>query len=178
MRAPASRYSARNEGVESEMSQISAYYLKVRYPEVDQMGFVYHGNYIPWLELGRTQALRQHGLIYKAMEEDGILVVVTDLQVAYKTPAHYDENILVVTRVGELGRVKFSFEYEVRRVGFPITEGGNVLTADQLDDIRDNSDLIITATTEHACITRAGKIVRLDREAHDILRVLHEMQQD
>ncbi|EPZ47866.1 MULTISPECIES: acyl-CoA thioesterase [Alicyclobacillus] len=85
------------------------YCLKVRYPEVDQMGVVYDGNYIPWLELGRSSTITHFGLTYRELEESGVLVVVTNLTVDYKVPAKYDDTILVVTKLTSLEGIRISF---------------------------------------------------------------------
>ena len=90
--------------------------LRVRYAETDKMGVVYHSNFVIWFEVGRVELLRQLGFQYKEMEtEDNCHIPVVDLRVRYKSPAQYDDEIVVRT---ELKRVRSSllhFSYEIFR---------------------------------------------------------------
>ncbi len=71
--------------------------VRVRYAETDQMGVVYHGNYAPYFEMGRVEWLRNLGISYKWMEENGIMLPVVSLCMNYKKPAYYDELLTVKT---------------------------------------------------------------------------------
>jgi acyl-CoA thioester hydrolase len=86
--------------------------LRVRYAETDQMGFVYYGNYAQYYEVGRVEAMRSLGFSYKEMEESGILMPVINLNINYKRPALYDDEIRIVTTVSKLPSVRITFEYE------------------------------------------------------------------
>ena len=86
--------------------------VRVRYAETDQMGVVYHANYLVWFEVGRVELIRQMGLDYKSMEsEEGVGIAVVEVNVRYKAPARYDEELIIRTRiVGVRGSVvKFSY---------------------------------------------------------------------
>jgi acyl-CoA thioester hydrolase len=92
--------------------------LRVRYAETDQMGVVYHSNFIIWFEVGRVEAMRDLGFNYKQMEEeDGCYIVVVDARCRYKSPAHYDDDILIRTRVRNVRGSLIHFGYEVLRAG-------------------------------------------------------------
>ncbi|HZH41061.1 MAG TPA: thioesterase family protein, partial [Gemmatimonadales bacterium] len=69
---------------------ITAIEHRVNYSETDQMGLVYHANYVIWLDMARTEHLRGTGVTYKEMEEQGVYLAVTDLQVRYRRAARYD----------------------------------------------------------------------------------------
>ena len=87
--------------------------LRVRYAETDQMGVVYHANYLIWFEVGRVELMRAMGFEYKTMEtEDDCHIVVAEAHCRYDKPAHYDEVLRVRTRVAEWRNriVKFSYE--------------------------------------------------------------------
>ena len=87
--------------------------LRVRYAETDQMGVVYHANYLIWFEVGRVELMRAMGFEYKTMEtEDDCHIVVAEAHCRYDKPAHYDELLRVRTRVAEWRNriVKFSYE--------------------------------------------------------------------
>ena len=86
--------------------------LRVRYAETDQMGYVYYGNYAQYYDVGRVEAMRSLGFSYKEMEERGILMPVINLNVNYKKPALYDDEVRIVTMVKTLPNVRITFEYE------------------------------------------------------------------
>ncbi len=74
--------------------------VRVRYAETDQMGVVYHANYLVWFEVGRVDFIRQLGMDYKAMEaEDGLGIAVVDVTARYKAPARYDDELVIETRL-------------------------------------------------------------------------------
>ena len=76
--------------------------IRVRYGETDQMGYLYYGNYALYYEVGRTDAIRNLGLTYKAMEEQGIALPVAECKLQYLRPAFYDELITVKTIIKEM----------------------------------------------------------------------------
>ena len=87
--------------------------LRVRYGETDQMGVVYHGNYAPYLEQGRTEWLRDLGFSYKWLEEYGIHLPVVNMTINYKRPAYYDDLITVTTTLKSIPTFKIEFFYEI-----------------------------------------------------------------
>ena len=87
--------------------------VRVRYAETDQMGVVYHGNYAQYFEMGRVEWLRNLGLSYKFMEENGIMLPVVSLTMNYKKPARYDDLIRVKTIFKSQRSVKIEFDYEI-----------------------------------------------------------------
>ena len=87
--------------------------LRVRYGETDQMGVVYHGNYAPYLEQGRTEWLRDLGFSYKWLEENGIHLPVVNMTINYKRPAYYDDLITVTTTLKSIPTFKIEFLYEI-----------------------------------------------------------------
>jgi acyl-CoA thioester hydrolase len=92
--------------------------LRVRYAETDKMGVVYHSNYVIWFEVGRVELLRQLGFEYAGMEkQDDCHIPVVDLRVRYKSPALYDDEILVRTRLANVRSSLLHFAYEILRAG-------------------------------------------------------------
>jgi acyl-CoA thioester hydrolase len=87
--------------------------IRVRYGETDRMGYLHHGTYPMYFEVGRTELLRHLGLSYKAMEDDGILLPVREIKVRYLLPALYDDELIVKTFIRKKPSVKIEFEYEV-----------------------------------------------------------------
>jgi len=84
--------------------------VRVRYSETDQMGVVYHGNYIPYFEIGRVEWLRNKGISYKVMEESGIGLPIVNMNISYKKSAKYDELLTVHTVFKSQTSVKIEFD--------------------------------------------------------------------
>jgi acyl-CoA thioester hydrolase len=110
--------------------------IRVRYPEVDAMGYLHHSRYIQYFEMGRIELLRSLGHSYADMERDGILFVVAKVECRYRAPARYDEELTLTTRVVRQTHVRIDHAYELKR--------GETLLAE--------------ASTTIACVGRDGKI--------------------
>ena len=92
--------------------------VRVRYAETDQMGVVYHANYLIWFEVGRVELMRALGIEYKRMEiEDDCHIVVADVRCRYHASALYDEVIRIRTSISESRNRTIRFAYEVFRDG-------------------------------------------------------------
>ena len=92
--------------------------IRVRYAETDQMGVVYYANFFVWFEVGRVELLRQLGFHYKQMEiEDDCRIPVVEANCRYKSPARYDDELLLETRVLVLRRSVIKFGYRLMRPG-------------------------------------------------------------
>ena len=90
--------------------------VRVRYAETDQMGVVYHANYLIWFEIGRSEFCRARGFSYRDMEEkDNALLVVTESYCRYKSPAYYEDILTVRTNIGEVRSRSIRFIYEIFR---------------------------------------------------------------
>ena len=87
--------------------------VRVRYAETDQMGVVYHGNYAQYFEMGRVEWLRNIGISYRWMEENGVMLPVVSLSMSYKKPARYDDILKVKTILKSQKSVKIEFDYEI-----------------------------------------------------------------
>lgn len=88
---------------------------RVRYVECDPMGFVHHSVYPVWFEMARTELLRRTGLRYADLETAGVFIVVVNLQVKYKKPARYDDQVRITATLNTMGPVRLEHEYEVHR---------------------------------------------------------------
>lgn len=113
-------------------------HVVVRYAETDMMGVVYHGNYLPWFEVGRTTLLKEMGLSYREMEQQGYRLPVLEVTAKYHRPAVYDDTLTIVTRLHEVPVLRIRLEYEVRR----------------------GEELLATGETVHVFIDREGRPVR------------------
>lgn len=117
------------------------------------MGVVYHANYLAFFEVGRVEAMRQIGIEYARVIEQGLHLVVIEASMKYVMPARFDDLLLVETHVDEIGAARFAFDYRVTRA----PEG----------------DLIASGRTRHACLDAARmRPVRLPAWLVDELRRL------
>ena len=90
--------------------------VRVRYAETDQMGVVYHANYLVWFEVGRVEYIRQLGLDYKSMErEEGCGIAVADVSARFKAPALYDDELVIQTRLLAARGAVVRFGYRIIR---------------------------------------------------------------
>jgi acyl-CoA thioester hydrolase len=112
--------------------------ITVRYAETDMMGIVYHGNYLPWFEVGRTTLLKECGIVYRDLETQGYRLPVIELGTKFFRPALYDDTVTVITRLKERPMVRIRLDYEVRR----------------------GDELLVTGFTIHTFINKAGEPVR------------------
>jgi acyl-CoA thioester hydrolase len=116
--------------------------VRVPYADTDQMNMVYHGNYLVYFEMARTELLRAYGLPYAKLEEMGVLLPVIEAHCAYRSPARYDDLLTVQTTPELLGAVRFRMHYTVLRDG----------------------ERLVTGYTDHACVGRDGRPLRMHPE--------------
>lgn len=90
--------------------------VRVRYAETDQMGIVYHANYVVWMEVGRVELCRALGVRYRDMEaDDGILMTVAEATCRYSQPARFDDEVLIDTSIAKAHPRMVVFGYTLRR---------------------------------------------------------------
>jgi acyl-CoA thioester hydrolase len=87
--------------------------IRVRYAETDRMGFVYYGNYAQYFEVGRVEALRELGLSYKEMEDNGVMLPVLEYNIKYYKPAFYDDELTVKTIIESFPTARITFKSEI-----------------------------------------------------------------
>ncbi|PYZ98145.1 hypothetical protein CR205_05995 [Alteribacter lacisalsi] len=107
--------------------------ITVRYAETDQMGVVYHANYLVWCEIGRTELIEELGFRYADMENSGILSPVTSINLSYKAPALYGEDVTVLTWIEAYTGIRITYGYEIRNQA---------------------GDVCVTGFSEHACVKK------------------------
>jgi acyl-CoA thioester hydrolase len=111
----------------AEMFNTHTLPIRVRYIEVDAMGYLHHSRYLQYFEMGRIEALRAAGMSYADLERQGIFFVVVKAEVRYKTPARYDEELTLTTRVIRQTPVRFDHEYDLRRGQTLIAQGSTTI---------------------------------------------------
>ncbi len=127
--------------------------IRVRYQETDQMGVVYHTNYLNWFEWGRTEWIRTFGLSYKQFEEAGLLLPVIEASIKYHAAAAYDQELIIRTRVESVQPMTIKFNSEI-------------VDAMNLDQ------KIASGWTEHVWMNTSKKVLRLDRNSPDWYELL------
>lgn len=141
--------------------------LRVRYQETDQMGVVFHGNYVTWFEIGRTEWIRNAGYDYRTIEERGLLLPVVDLQCRYVLPARYDDTVLVCTRIADYSPVRVAFESQVRRVAEADWHAGLHAGENQLP-----GELLVEGGTKHVWVNSQWQPARLNKVMPELYRLL------
>lgn len=121
--------------------------VRVRYSETDKMGVVYHANYLVWFEIGRTEFCRSRGFSYKDMEElDNAYLVVVESYCRYKSPAFYDDELIVRTRVNELRKRSLRFGYEIYRA----TDGKILAEGETTHVVTDSENRVCSFPPEYS----------------------------
>lgn len=87
--------------------------VRVRYGETDQMGVAYYGNYATYFEVGRVETLRNIGLSYREIEENGIMLPVSEFNVKYLNPIKYDDVVTIKTKLSSVLGARLTFEYDM-----------------------------------------------------------------
>ena len=126
--------------------------LRVRYVECDPMGVAHHSSYLPWMEMGRTELLREVGESYAALEAAGVFLVVTKLEVKYRRPIRYDDVIELRTSVSGSTKVKLMHSYEL-----VLVERGGEKPDGSKDPSVPIDGVCAIASTEIACVGSDGR---------------------
>lgn len=130
--------------------------MRVRYAETDQMGVVYHANYLVWMEIGRVELVRSLGVAYKDLEEkEGLCLAVIEASCRYLRPARYDQEIIVETEVANATARTVEFAYRIRPA--------------------DSERLLAEGTTRHMWLDREFRRARLPERYHAALGVSKDM---
>ena len=108
--------------------------LRVRYGETDQMGFVYYGVYAQYYEVGRVELLRSLGISYKEIEAMGFALPVVNLNINYKKPALYDDELTIKTTIKAMPSAKIIFDCET------FNEAGDLLNTGEVVLVFVNKD--------------------------------------
>ncbi|PYO94584.1 MAG: acyl-CoA thioesterase [Gemmatimonadetes bacterium] len=110
------------------------------------MGFVYHANYLIWMDMARTEHLRERGMSYRDMEQQGTYLTVTNVQVRYRQPARYDDMIRTRCWVRDLASRRVIFGYAIERA-----ETGELLATAETSLIALNTEQTLARIPEHVC---------------------------
>ena len=115
--------------------------VRVRYAEVDRMGSLHHSRYWTYFEMGRTELLRAAGVTYRDLEEAGVFFVVAKCSARFRAAAHYDDQLVLTTRIVRMGQARIDHAYDLKR--------------------KADGRLLATAETTLACVDRDGRIIAI-----------------
>jgi acyl-CoA thioester hydrolase len=134
------------------MNPVNETRLRVRYVETDQMGVVYYANYLVWMEVGRVELCKACGFNYRDMEiEDGIFLAVAESHCRYRSPARFDDEVVIRTSIDSANTRMVTFGYEMR-----LAEGGRRLA---------------TGSTRHVFVSRAMRPTHLPAKYHALFGI-------
>jgi acyl-CoA thioester hydrolase len=131
---------------------ISETLVRVNYSETDQMGVVYHARYLVWLDIARTEHLRQSGMSYRELEAQGLRLAVSELSVRYRQPARYDDPIRIRCWIREAMSRRVEFGYAVEQA--------------------DHGRLLATASTSLIALDSAMSLTRLPERVREALHAI------
>jgi acyl-CoA thioester hydrolase len=123
--------------------------VRVRYAETDQMGVVYHANYLVWCEIGRTDFIRALGTPYAQLERDGVVLAVSDATMRYHASAKYDDAIRIHTRLADVRSRAITFTYRIVNA--------------------DTGVLLVSASTGLVSLSTDGRLVALPQSVRTML---------
>lgn len=118
--------------------------IRVRYAETDPMGYLHHSKYFEYFEMGRTELLRLAGFRYRDLEARGVLFAVAKVECRFRAPAHYDDDLVLTTRIERMTRARIDHSYALKRDGL----------------------LLCEATSTLACIDRTGSLIPIPDEIY------------
>ena len=127
--------------VDSSAQPATSVEFRVRYGETDQMGVVYHANYLVWCEIGRTELIRTRGMSYAEMEAAGVLLAVADASLRFHAPARYDDLVRVTTTLAEVRSRTVTFDYVITHA--------------------ESGERLVTARTTLVSVDRGGRTVAM-----------------
>ena len=134
---------------------ISETKITVRYAETDQMGIVHHSVYPIWYEAARTEAIKKIGITYSALERNGIMTPLVELNCKYILPAEYEDVLRITVEISKLTPARIVFNYQVFKDGI--------------------EKPINTGSTTHAWVGRDLKPINLKRQFPEIFEKISEL---
>jgi acyl-CoA thioester hydrolase len=123
--------------------------VRVRYAETDQMGVVYHANYLVWCEIGRTDFIRALGTPYAQLEREGVMLAVSDVTMRFHASARYDDPIRILTRLIEVRSRAMTFDYRIQR--------------------SDTATALVSARTTLVSMSRDNRLIALPEHVRTLL---------
>jgi acyl-CoA thioester hydrolase len=137
------------DGELDRKAAVSTVRVRVRFCETDLMGVVHHGSFAAWLEVARVEWLRRRGVAFSEWTTRGLHLAIVEMNLRYRAPARFDDEIDVVTTLGLVRAASFRFDYRLERAG--------------------DKTLVAEASTLLACVSLDGGVRRLTPEVCAVL---------
>lgn len=137
------------------MTAASSSRIRVRYAETDQMGVVYHANYLVYMEEARIRLMAALGFPYEEVEARGMAMIVRKAEIRYRAPIRFGDEVLIHTSVPRIGGASIVYAYRFERAG--------------------KGELLATASTEIGCVRRTGEELRAAPLPEDIRHALERV---
>ena len=138
--------------------KVRPYEHHAKYYETDQMGIIHHSNYVKWMEEARMDLMEQIGLSYKQMEAMEIISPVLSISVEYHSMVHFDDTVVIQTKLVKYNGVKMELEYVMKD--------------------KETGELRTTAKSSHCFLNRSGKPISLKRAYPELDTKFFEMKED
>ncbi|WP_339134333.1 MAG: thioesterase family protein [Candidatus Electrothrix sp. GW3-4] len=135
---------------------------RVIYGDTDSGGLVYNANYLRFVEMGRTELMRNWAMPYSDMERQGIILPVTESYLRYKAPARYDDLITIATALAEIKFVSLRFHYRITR----------------WEEEQNREQLLAKGFTNHACINRQGKLMSFPDNIREAIQGIWQQEME
>ncbi len=129
------------------MKKKGEFRIRVRYADTDAMGIVYYANYLKWFEIGRSELMREIGIVYSELETSGYYLPVIEVSCHYLLSARYDETVVIETEITAIRRASVRFDYVIR------------------DEKKER--ILVEGFTLHPFTSKEGKIVRAPKHIVD-----------
>ncbi len=140
------------------ISPVARVQYRVLYVDTDAGGVVNNGNYLRFLEMGRSEMMRNFAVPYSEIEEMGLILPVTESYIRYKAPAFYDDLIVISTSLADIKRVSCRFHYRITCMR------------------NGRESMLIKGFTKHACVNRQGKLVSFPEDLHKKIAAIHNQK--
>lgn len=141
---------------------------RVIYQETDRMGVVHHANYVTWFEIARTEWMRAKEIVYRELEEKGLLLPVLNVTIDYGASAYYDDCIAIFTKVSKANAIRLQFAYDVRRIKAEEMAGTDSFVDEPF------GEKLTSGTTDHMWVNKDWKPVRIHKTFPDVYDVVME----
>jgi acyl-CoA thioester hydrolase len=139
--------------------------LRVRFGETDLMGIVHHGSYVLYFEAARVSWLRRRGVTYQKWAAAGIHLPVVDIEIQYKRPAKFEDELIVETTLSKVTAASLTFSYRILR---PRAEGEARGNWEQPDTAA-HEEILTTGLTRLACVNETHGVLRIPDEMKSVL---------
>ncbi|MEU0535168.1 acyl-CoA thioesterase [Amycolatopsis tolypomycina] len=89
--------------------------LRVRYHECDGQGIVFNAHYLAYVDMCSFEAEKALFGSHEEFLAHGADVVVAEANLKFRSPARYDDDLVVTQYLNHLGTTSLIFDFEIHR---------------------------------------------------------------